>query len=129
MTITTINHLASDQLAASRSQSSLMNLDNRVLSSRRESGSEVLFALGQSNVRQRAELGWGTEESQDPKGCVLRQLRLDRNVDPAVLATWACVSVKLMAQIRCAAFANIFSRQDFKWQRGFFLFSKKWQIR
>ena len=55
---------------------------------------QVLFALGSSNALQRAEMGWGTDESQDPKGCVLRKLRLERNLDPAVLATRACVSVK-----------------------------------
>ena len=72
----------------------LMIKNNRVLSSRQGGVGNVVFGLSKSNERQRAELGWGTDESLDPKGCVLRQLRLERNVDPAVLATRACVSVK-----------------------------------
>ena len=94
MTLTAGAHWASDQISLTRFQSTVMHLGNRVLTSRHDSSCEVMFALGQSNVRQRAELGWGTEESLDPKGCVLRQMRLDRNVDPAILATRACVSVK-----------------------------------
>jgi hypothetical protein len=93
MSLTSSARLATAQRSVLRFQP-LMSTNNRVLASQQTSSGDVMFALGLSNVRQRAELGWGTDESQDPKGCVLRQLRLDSNEDPASLATRACVSVK-----------------------------------
>lgn len=38
-------------------------------------------------------LGHGTASSSDEKGGVLRRIRLDRGIDPALLATEACISL------------------------------------
>jgi hypothetical protein len=38
-------------------------------------------------------LGHGTSISSDEKGSVLRSIRLDRGIDPALLATEACISL------------------------------------
>ncbi len=97
MTVSAHLHFASAHRSVLGSQAFVMGfpIENQVLSHTQEAGEGLMmFALGQSNVRQRAELGWGHDESQDPKGSMLRKLRLERNVDPAILATRACVSVK-----------------------------------
>ncbi|WP_090140496.1 RodZ family helix-turn-helix domain-containing protein [Limnohabitans sp. DM1] len=44
-------------------------------------------------------LGQGNDSSSDMKGQVLRQLRLTQNLDPAVLATEACISVAQLYEI------------------------------
>jgi transcriptional regulator with XRE-family HTH domain len=44
-------------------------------------------------------LGLGNDATFDMKGQVLRQLRLSQNLDPAVLATEACISVAQLYEI------------------------------
>lgn len=40
-----------------------------------------------------AHLGHGTSTSSDEKGGILRRIRLDRGIDPALLATESCISL------------------------------------
>jgi hypothetical protein len=55
--------------------------------------------LLQANLDAVTLLGQGTESSTDMKGQVLRQLRLIQSLDPAVLATEACISVAQLYEI------------------------------
>ncbi|WP_146187753.1 RodZ family helix-turn-helix domain-containing protein [Limnohabitans sp. T6-5] len=53
----------------------------------------------QANRDALALLGLGNETTTDLKGQVLRQMRLAQNLDPAVLATEACISLAQLYEI------------------------------
>lgn len=56
-------------------------------------------SLMSSNRSAIEHLGLGGAPSRDPKGGALRQLRLDRGVDPSWLATQACISLAQLYEI------------------------------
>ena len=56
-------------------------------------------SLLMANRASLAHLGQGCELSHDPKGKVLRQLRLNAGLDPCDLATRACISLAQLYEI------------------------------
>ena len=52
-----------------------------------------------SNREAMHHLGHGIESSTDPKGKLLRQLRISHRVDPSLLASQACISLAQLYQI------------------------------
>ena len=49
--------------------------------------------LLQANKSSQSFIGHQNEDTQDPWGCVLRRLRVQRGLDPAVVASNVCISV------------------------------------
>lgn len=49
--------------------------------------------LLQANKTSQTLMGDQSEDTQDPSGCVLRRLRVQRGLDPAVVASNVCISV------------------------------------
>lgn len=72
-------------------------------------------ALGQARTLQTANrqalrhLGWPIESTGDPKGSVLRQLRLHQGIDPAWLATEACMSLSQLYELEDGAKSRFYS--------------------
>ncbi|PUE50541.1 hypothetical protein B9Z47_01945 [Limnohabitans sp. 2KL-1] len=56
-------------------------------------------SLMSSNRSAMAHLGHGSTPSSDPQGGALRQLRLDKGIDPSLLATQACISLAQLYEI------------------------------
>ncbi len=56
-------------------------------------------SLLRANRASLAHLGPGSETTTDPKGRVLRQLRLNASLDPSELATRACISLAQLYEI------------------------------
>lgn len=56
-------------------------------------------SLLRANRASLAHLGQGSEVTTDPKGKVLRQLRLNAGLDPCELATRACISLAQLYEI------------------------------
>jgi hypothetical protein len=54
-------------------------------------------------------LGHGTSSSLDEKGAVLRRIRLDRGIDPALLATEACISLAQLYAIETGEEGQFYS--------------------
>lgn len=72
-------------------------------------------ALGQARTLETANrqalrhLGWPIESTGDPKGRVLRQLRLHQGIDPAWLATEACMSLSQLYELEDGAKSRFYS--------------------
>jgi transcriptional regulator with XRE-family HTH domain len=56
-------------------------------------------SLLSSNREAMSHLGHGIESSSDPKGKLLRQLRIFHKIDPSLLASQACISLAQLYQI------------------------------
>lgn len=56
-------------------------------------------SLMSSNRIALEHLGHGCTPSSDPQGNALRQLRLDKGIDPSLLATQACISLAQLYEI------------------------------
>lgn len=56
-------------------------------------------SLLRANRESMAHLGSGNEVTTDPKGRILRQLRLNAGLDPSELATRACISLAQLYEI------------------------------
>ncbi len=67
-------------------------------------------ALLASNQRSMNLLGDGTESTADTKGRVIRQHRLAQNMDPALLAAQACISLIQLYEIETGQSAHFHSR-------------------
>lgn len=66
-------------------------------------------ALMAANSRARSELGLAADASQDTRGQALRMLRLQQQVDPAELATQACISLRQLFQLESGATSLFYS--------------------
>lgn len=56
-------------------------------------------SLLSSNLDALSMLGHGTAVSADPKGQVLRQVRLSQGIDPSVLASQSCISLAQLYEL------------------------------
>ncbi len=72
-------------------------------------GSRTSNALMTANNRARSELGLAPGASQDTRGQALRMLRLQQQVDPAELATQACISLRQLFQLETGATSLFYS--------------------
>ena len=66
-------------------------------------------SLLMANRASLALLGQGSEVTTDPKGKVLRQLRLNAGLDPSELATRACISLAQLYEIEMGLTTRFYS--------------------
>lgn len=72
--------------------------------------------LAQANERARSRLDYdNVATSSDPRGRLLRLQRLERKIDPATLATQACISLPQLYQIEIGE-CTLFYSQGLKHQ-------------
>ncbi len=66
-------------------------------------------ALLAANTRAQSEVGAGPETGQDNRGHALRMLRMQQQIDPAELATQACISLRQLFQLETGATSLFYS--------------------
>ena len=67
---------------------------------------ESLLLANRSSL---THMGLGTDASNDPKGAILRQLRQRQHLDPAELATQACISLAQLYEIELGLTERFYS--------------------
>lgn len=67
---------------------------------------ESLLLANRSSL---SHMGQGNENSNDPKGRLLRQLRVSQNFDPAELATQACISLAQLYELELGLSERFYS--------------------
>lgn len=67
---------------------------------------ESLLLANRSSL---THMGQGTDASNDPKGAILRQLRQRQHLDPAELATQACISLAQLYEIELGLTERFYS--------------------
>jgi hypothetical protein len=65
--------------------------------------------LHTANRQALRHLGWPCEVTSDPKGRVLRQLRLQLGIDPSLLATNACISLSQLYELEDGGNSRFYS--------------------
>ncbi len=65
--------------------------------------------LQTANHEALRHLGWPSDATGDPKGRQLRQLRLQLGIDPALLATQACISLSQLYELEDGGSSRFYS--------------------
>lgn len=74
-------------------------------------------ALMAANIRAQSELGATTDCGQDARGQALRMLRMHHHVDPAMLATQACISLRQLFELETGG-SSLFYNDALRNQAG-----------